>query len=552
MFFPENFPPNLTEDLKNFLLLAQEKWQKNKSPKNIKTVFRAVLKENKFLFKNIPPIWWLRFILLRWEKNFSPEFIKATKSLIKTKVRSYSGILPVAVFTKPVGCPFHCLYCPETKTLPKSYLKDEPALMRALRENFDPYSQTRNRLISLALSGHNANKVEIIIKGGTFSFYSQKYRQKFVKEVFDAANSDILKIIKTGKENFSKSKSLIEAQKLNEKAKTRIVGINIETRPDFITPQEIEFLRKLGVTHVELGVQILDDDILKKINRQQMVSQVIQATFLLKESGFKITYHLMPNLPFSSPEKDLKTFKKVFTSSFSPDHLKIYPTVIPKESKLKKLIENKVYRPYSLKKLISLLVKVKTEIIPPWVRISRLARDVSEKSILAPKIPSNLREIVLGEIKKLGKKCQCIRCREIKDKPWKGTPKLRIFNYSASEGKEYFLEFIDNNHHCLGFLRLRIPAYILNPKIKPLFSVLKDAALIRELHIYGPATPLAQKDLLFTQHRNLGKKLIAKAEKITKKLKIKKIAVISGVGVREYYRKLGYKLQQTYMVKNLK
>jgi elongator complex protein 3 len=424
--------------------------------------------------------------------------------------------------------------------------------MRAIRENFNPHLQTRNRLISLALSGHNTDKVEIIIKGGTFSFYSQKYRQKFVKEVFDAANSDILKIIKTGKESFSKSKSLTEAQKLNEKAKTRIVGINIETRPDFINPKEIKFLRKLGVTHVELGVQILDDEILNKINRQQTISQVTQATFLLKESGFKVTYHLMPNLPFSSPEKDLKTFKKVFTPPFSPDHLKIYPTVIPKESKLKQLIKNKIYQPYSLKKLVSLLVKFKTEIIPPWVRISRLARDVSEKSILAPKIPSNLREIVLEEIKKLGKKCQCIRCREIKDKPWKGNPKLRILNYFASEGKEYFLEFVDSNNHCLGFLRLRISAYILNPKIKPPFSVLRDAALIRELHVYGPVTSLGQKDLLFTQHRNLGKKLVTKAEKITKKLKIKKIAVISGVGVREYYRKLGYKLQETYMVKKLK
>jgi len=551
MFIPQNFPPNLTEDLKKFLLLVEDEWRKTES-KNLKNIFKKVLKRNKFSFKDIPPFWRLRFILLRWEKDFSSEFIKATKALIKTKVRSYSGILPVAIFTKPVGCPFHCIYCPENKTLPKSYLKDEPALMRALRENFDPYLQTRNRLISLALSGHNTDKVEIIIKGGTFSFYSQKYRQKFVKQVFDAANSDILKIIKTGNENFPKSKNLTEAQKLNERAKTRIVGINIETRPDSITPQEIKFLRKLGVTHVELGVQILDDEILNKINRQQTVSQVVQATSILKESGFKVTYHLMPNLPFSSPEKDLETFKKVFTPPFSPDHLKIYPTIIPKESKLKQLLKNKIYQPYSLQKLISLLVKFKTEIIPPWVRISRLARDVSEKSILAPKIPSNLREIVLEEIKKLRKKCQCIRCREIKDKPWKSAPKLRIFKYSASKGREYFLEFVDNKNHCLGFLRLRIPAYILNPKIKPLFSVLKDAVIIRELHVYGPLAPLTQKNPLFTQHRNLGKKLVAKAEEITKKLKIKKIAVISGVGVREYYRKLGYKLQQAYMVKTLK
>ncbi len=205
-----------------------------------------------------------------------------------------------------------------------------------------------------------------------------------------------------------------------------------------------------------------------------------------------------------------------------------------------------------MKDLIKILVKIKTKIIPPWIRISRLARDVSEKDILPPKIPSNLREIVQKEISLLGKKCPCIRCREIKGKLPKGKPKLRILSYQASKGKEYFLEFTDKENHCLGFLRLRIPAYILYPKhYHPPFPVLKEGAIIREIHVYGPALALKQKEASATQHKNLGKKLISKAEEITKKLKIRKVAVIAGIGVREYYQKLGYQLQNTYMVKNL-
>lgn len=555
MFYPENFPQEKEKDLFNFLKAVEEYWSKEKlaSYSDLKKCFHSLLKTPKFPFVSPPPFWWLNFILLRHQKNFSPAFVNFLKAvLIKTKTRSSSGIIPVTVLTKPVGCPFHCVYCPEDQTLPKSYLKNEPASKRASKCNFDPFLQTFNHLISLALSGHKIEKIEIIVKGGTFSFYSQKYRQNFIKEVFTAANTDIFQIIKTEEGNPFQSKTLSQAQKINEKAFSRIVGINIETRPDFINLEEIKFLRKLGVTHVELGVQTLDEEILSKINRQQTLTQVKEATFLLKEAGFKVSYHLMPNLPFSSPKKDWKTFQKVFTPAYSPDHLKIYPTAVLKNTLLYQWFKKKIYHPYSLNQLIDLLVKVKTEIIPPWVRISRLARDISKKEIIAPKLPSNLREIVQEEIKTLGKKCRCIRCREIKNQPWEGKPKLKIFPYQASGGKEYFLEFADQKGHCLGFLRLRIPAYILHPQLyQPPFPALKNAALIRELHIYGPALSLGEKSLLAAQHRNLGKQLVLKAEEIAQKLKIPKIAVIAGVGVRDYYRKLDYKLLQTYMIKNL-
>lgn len=555
MFYPENFPKEKEKELIRFLQETERYFLEKKLTQfsDLKKVFLKILKGGKFSFNHPPAFWWLNFIILRHRNLFSPSFLNFLKTnLIKTKTRSFSGIIPVAVFTKPLGCPFHCVYCPENKTLPKSYLKDEPALMRALRYHFDPYLQTRNRLITLALSGHNLAKTEVIIKGGTFSFYSQTYRQNFVKEIFDAANTDIESLLKTGKEKIKKSKTLTQAQKLNEKSKIRIVGINIETRPDFINLSEIRFLRKLGVTHVELGVQILDNKILIKLNRQQTINQVKNATFLLKEAGFKVTYHLMPNLPFSSPQKDFSTFKKVFTAPFQPDHLKIYPTAVLKNSLIYQWFKEKKYKPYNLNQLIDLLIKVKTKIIPPWVRISRLARDINEKEIIAPKIPSNLREIIHEKIKFIKKHCNCIRCREIKNQAWRGKAKFRIIKYSASKGKEYFLEFTDQKNHCLGFLRLRIPAYIIHPKkYHPPFSVLKNAAIIRELHVYGPSLLLNQKSPAATQHKNLGKKLIAKAEEIAKSLGIKKIAVISGVGVRPYYQKLGYKLSQTYMVKEL-
>lgn len=559
MFYPENFPFQKEKELIYFLkklekISQEEKIIKSKGYISLGKIFSKIIKENNTLsFKSIPPFWWLNFILFRHQKIFSPSFLNfLNRVLIKTKTRSLSGIIPVAVFTKPVGCPFHCIYCPENKNLPKSYLKDEPALRRALKYNFDPYLQTRNRLIALALSGHKTDKVEIIIKGGTFSFYSKTYRQNFIKEIFDAANSNIIQLLKTGREKYSKSKTLFQAQKINEKASSRIIGINVETRPDFITPQEIKFLRKLGVTHVELGIQTLNGQILKHLNRNQTLEQVIKATLLLKEAGFKVSYHLMPNLPFSSPQKDLQTFKKSFTANYSPDHLKIYPTTVLKNTTLFQWFKKKIYQPYSLKELINLLIKVKTEIIPPWVRISRLARDISEKEIIAPKIPSNLREIIGKKIKSLGKTCQCIRCREIRSQSLKGNPKLRIIKYQASAGKEYFLEFIDKENRCLGFLRLRIPAHILSPsKYQPPFSVLKNSAIIRELHIYGPALSLTEKTPTAIQHKNLGKKLIAKAENIAQNLKIKKLAVIAGIGVRDYYRKLGYRLKETYMSKSL-
>lgn len=555
MFYPPNFPSEKENLLLEILSLLQGKTKNQAfSQKKFQKQFYQILSLPQFQKEfsgKTPPFWWFNFLLLRHQKLFSQSFINlAQKFFLKTATRSLSGIIPVAVFTQPKGCPFNCIYCPQENNLPKSYFSDEPAVMRAQRNNFDPYWQTKNRLIGLLLSGHPIDKLEIIIKGGTFSFYPQNYRRQFVKKIFDAANEDILKLIQSGKEKRVPSSSLKEAQEKNQKSPSRIIGIIVETRPDFINPEEILFLRELGVTHVEIGVEAPDDQILKLINRGHDTQAIKKATFLLKEAGFKINYHLMPNLPGSSPQKDLKLLKKIPTPDFSPDHLKIYPTVVTKFTQLEKWYQTKKYQPYSLEELIDVLVQFKSQIVPRWVRISRLARDISLQMISGPILPSNLRQIVQKKLKEKNLACPCLRCREIKNQKPSSKPILKIASYDASQGKEYFLEYTDSQNHCLGFLRLRIPTSLLDPTQKPIFPFLRKAALVRELHVYGPVASLRKKSPT-TQHQGIGKKLLQKAEEIARENHAQKIAVISGVGVRPYYRRFGYRLCQTYMVKSL-
>lgn len=515
MEYPKNFPLEQEKPLID-LLLNLEKQFKKKAPKNEKELNAYI----RLFWKNraYPNFWWLNFILKIHSDQFSYSFIKKIQKLTtKTPVRSLSGIVSLSLFTKSTGCSFNCLYCPKEKNIPKSYFSDEPGIKRALRNNFDPFRQTKERLTALGLSGHPLDKIEIIIKGGTFSFYPKNYRENFVKRIFEAVNG-------------KKAKNLPEAQKANETAKKRIIGINIETRPDYINQEEIQFLRFLGVTQVELGVQALDDKILKTINRGHNVEAVKKATFLLKEAGFKVGYHLMLNLPGSSPQKDLILLKKAFTEDFSPDHLKVYPTVVTKYSRLAKLYQKGWYRPYSLSELIEVLRKFKAKIVPKWVRIGRLTRDITVQMIAGPNMPSNLREI-------LKVKCHCIRCREIKGQKAAGRAKLETTRYLASKGTEYFMEYVDKANHCLGFLRLRLTK--------------NHKAVVRELHVYGPALPLGSKNKKAVQHQNLGTKLLQKAERIAKDKDFKKISVISGVGARPYYRQFGYRLEGTYMSKNL-
>jgi len=462
------------------------------------------------------------------------------KLLKKRKVRSLSGVAVVSVLTKPYPCPGKCIYCPEENGIPKSYLSGEPAVERAKKLNFDPYQQVRKRIESLERQGHPTDKIEVRIIGGTFSVYPQKYKDWFVKNCFGAANGKIKGVVR----------SLKEEQRLNEEAKHRVVGVSIETRPDLINKKEIKSLRELGVTMVELGVQTVFDEILEKCKRGHKTRETIQATKLLKDAGFKVMYQMMPNLPGVTPQKDLMAFRRIFKEEcFRPDWLKIYPCLVCKGTKLYYLWQTGKYKSYSDKTLINLLIEIKRE-LPYWVRVARIFRDIPAPSIESGSKISNLREVVQEKMRKMGLKCKCIRCREIKGN-YNPKEKFYLFreDYKASDGKEIFLSYENKNRTKLySFLRLRVPgtgALLTAP-------VLKNSAIIREIHTYGELVPIGEKEIA-PQHRGLGKKLVKEAEKITKKeFALLRITVISGVGARNYWRKLGYKLKETYMVKQLK
>jgi len=452
------------------------------------------------------------------------------EELLRTRpIRSLSGIVNISVLTKPYPCPGKCLYCPTEKGIPKSYVSGEPAVERAKKLNYDPYLQVRKRIEMLKLEGHPTDKIELRIVGGTWSYYPKKYQNWFIKKCFDAGNK-------------KSSKDLKRAQKLNEMARHRIVGLSIETRPDFINLSEIKRLRGLGVTMVELGVQSIYDDILKLNLRGHGVKETIISTKLLKDAGFKVLYQMMPNLPGSNLKKDEKMFGELFSNpNFQPDLLKIYPCALLKEAPLYKWWKAGKYKPYTESQLINLVKKIKKK-IPYYVRIQRITRDIPSQRILvgAAKI-SNLRQIIAREMEREGWQCRCIRCREVREK-YEPKEKLYLYrqDYDASGGREIFLSFENKNRTKLySLLRLRITS--------------QNKATVREIHTYGQLYPLRGRVALISpQHKGLGKKLIKEAEKIAKKeFGLNKIAVISGVGVRNYWKKLGYKLKDTYMIKNL-
>ncbi len=463
--------------------------------------------------------------------------------LQKRKIRTLSGVAPVAVLTKHYPCPGKCAYCPNEKLMPKSYLSNEPAVMRAILTKFDPHTQVSVRLRALNDNGHATDKVELIVMGGTWSCFPKQYQNWFIKRCFDACNGKTALTIN-------------QAHKWNEKAKHRIVALTIETRPDYVSEKEIIYWRELGATKVELGVQSLDDKVLHLNKRGHYIKEVAEATKLFKMAGFKIAYHMMPNLPGSTPTKDLKDFQTLFSDEkFQPDFIKIYPTVVTKNSLLYRWWKQGKYKPYSDKTLLDLLLKIKLS-VPPYVRIIRLIRDIPLESIEAGNKISNLRENLQKELHAQGKSCQCIRCREARENlHGLDEAKLSTIHYKASSADEYFFQLTNHDKKKLfAFLRLRLP----NKDEKNFIPELQDCAMIREIHTYGKLAKLTQnkgaKSCASTkiQHTGLGTKLTLEAEEFARKKGFTKIAVISGVGVRGFYKKLGYKQVGTYMIKNIK
>jgi len=466
---------------------------------------------------------------------------ESLENLLRVRpVRSLSGIINVSVLTKPYPCPGNCLYCPNEPGFPKSYLSGEPAAERARLLKFNPYIQTRKRLENLAAEGHNTGKVELRVIGGTWSFYKKDYQKKFIAACFAACNDlDRTK---------DKILALEAEQKKNETAKCRIVGVSVETRPDYIDEKEIIRLRGLGVTRVELGIQSIYDDVLETNRRGHKVAAAIAATKLLKNAGFKVSYQIMLNLYGSNPERDLKMAQVLFSDpDFCPDLLKIYPCAVLKEAPLFDIYQRGQYRPYPDKQLVTVIKEIK-KILPPWVRVERIIRDIPSPRITAgTKEVSNLRQIIAQDMEHEGWVCQCIRCREIKG-GYDPDEKIVLVrrDYQASGGWEIFLSFeTESKTKLFSLLRLRIP----DTESKPTLPALKNAALVREIHTYGLQTALREK-AVSAQHTGLGKKLVQEAEKIAlKEFGMKKIAAIAGIGARAYWRKNGYRLKNTYMVK---
>lgn len=471
-------------------------------------------------------------LLAAYQRYLQETRIPADESLLRLlrrrSVRTLSGVAPITVLTKQYPCPGRCVYCPTEARMPKSYLASEPAAQRALQNEFDPVRQVNSRIAQLEKNGHVVDKIELIVLGGTWSFYPKKYQEEFIKGCFDAANG-------------VPSKSLEGAQKINETSDRRIIGVTLETRPDYVTEEECWRMRQLGCTHVQIGVQSLDQGVLDLIKRDDTIDQIAHATKLLKQFGFKITYHIMPGLPGSTPEKDIKTFDTLFNDErFQPDMLKIYPTVVVQSSLLYHWWKEGKYKPYDDATLRTILVEIKKR-IPPYVRINRLIRDIPGNDIIDGNLVTNLRQVLQQQ----GVHCQCIRCREAKAKKVRlEDTHLVVRSYPSSGGMEHFISFESQNQDTIyAFIRLFLPDGSLN-------ILNQKTAFVRELHTYGELIKVGAKSEA-VQHIGFGKRLMAEAEKKAKEEGYEKLAVISGIGVREYYRKLNFKDDNSYVSKKI-
>lgn len=503
-----------------------------------------------------------------------PEEKELVSAIVKKKpTRTISGVAVVAVMCHPHKCPHgRCFYCPESDIAPPSYTGEEPAALRGRMYDYHPYVQCFNRLKQLKKIGHPIDKVELIIMGGTFPSRDLCYQEWFVSQCLKAM-CDIGLIMENKPTNYEYNLDYDEirsfengvlktyppndyvliddVQKVNENSKVRCVGMTFETRPDYCKKEHINRMLDFGVTRVELGVQTLSDDLYVKIKRGHTIADVIEANQLLRDSAIKVAMHMMPGL-FSNQKQDLKMFKQLFSDdNFKPDMLKIYPCLVTKGSELYDLWEKGEYEPYNDEEAVELITKVKA-ILPKWVRTMRIQRDIPSTLIEAGVLKSNLGEIVYNNLEKHDINCKCIRCREIGHKKTSQEYTLDDFelfseNYTACEGQEYFLSIEDFNEESLaGFLRLRLPS---KNHFRPEIS--DTTALVRELHVYGNMIKIGDKNPKIGQHTGFGERLLKEAENIAIDNGKDEIAIISGIGTRNYYRKFSYEKVGPYMKKKL-
>ena len=497
-------------------------------------------------------------------------FSRETLARLRAKpVRTISGVAPVTVMTKPFPCPGECIFCPDYAGMPKSYIPDEPGALRAGQLEFEPYSQTAFRIRALENIGHSTDKIELLILGGTWSYYPPDYQEWFIRRCLDAMNGE-------------DSTTLEEAQRRNETAPHRNVGVVIETRPDYVDEAEVIRLRRLGVTKVQLGVQSLDDDILLRNQRGHTVEQTRQAFRLLRAGGFKIHAHWMPNLLGATPESDRADFARLWDDpALRPDELKIYPCSLIAGTQLYEHWQrgSEAYRPYSDDELVDLVADCKAR-VPPYCRINRVMRDIPAGHIAAGSKKSNLRQIVHRVMKARGQVCQCIRCREVRgEKVDAEALVLQELAYETDTTREHFLSFVTPAKGpgqalplLAGFLRLSFPLVChseprsgeesLSPEAETLcreatrgdksfLDEIAGAAMIRETHVYGPALEIGQESEGQTQHAGLGTRLIERAVEMAREAGFTRLAVIAATGTRNYYRARGFRLGELYMTREL-
>jgi elongator complex protein 3 len=458
-------------------------------------------------------------------------------------MRTLSGVTTVTVLTKPYPCPGKCIFCPTDVRMPKSYLPDEPGAMRGLEHQFDPYAQVRSRMNQLLSLGHPTDKIELLILGGTWSSYRRDYQEWFIARCFEAMNE----VRGQGIGDKVTGIDLPLIHSTNENALHRNVGLVIETRPDEITPDEIRWLRHLGVTKVQMGAQSLDDHILEINKRGHDVDCTRRAVALLRAAGFKIVLHWMPNLLGATPETDRADFTRLW-AGLCPDEIKIYPNQLLANAELYEYWQRGEFHPYTTEQLIDLIADVKPT-IPRYCRVNRVIRDIPSTNVVEGNRRTSLRQDIHDEMKRRGTQCQCVRCREVRGKPvHPDALKLDDMVYQAGAAEEHFISYVTPDDKLAGFVRLSLPG---NDAPQTGIADLDGAALIREVHVYGQSLPVGAEKKGAAQHAGLGTRLLEQAEWIAREKGFQRMAVISAVGTREYYLERGFERGELYLVKTM-
>ena len=457
-------------------------------------------------------------------------------------IRTLSGVTTITVLTKPHPCPGECIFCPSEEGLPQSYLSDEPGARRGVEHAFDPFTQVSSRLKALHEVGHPTDKIELLILGGSWTAYPASYREWFIRRCFEALNQE-------NPNDDIGEVSLADVQKTNSQARHRNVGLVVETRPDLITIENLVEMRRQGVTKMQLGIQSMDDRILQLNKRGHSAEEAEEAIRLVRAAGYKVVVHWMPNLLGATPQSDREDFARLWhEGGVNPDEMKIYPCQLLRNAELYQYWERGEYRPYEEQELIDLLADIKPT-VPRFCRINRVIRDIPSNHVVEGNRNTSLRQDVAQEMKKRGSTCQCIRCREIrKGKIDDRNLVLDDQVYKAGWAEEHFLSYNTQDDNILGFLRLSLPS------ANHFFPVeeLQDAAIIREVHVYGQSVELGGESSGSVQHRGLGSSLIEKAAEIALSKGYRKLTVISAVGTREYYAARGFTLTDLYMVRDLR